>query len=704
MCRLCWNGWGSSMVTQIVFDPLISIALLVLLGGVMALGVGLGLWRGLSGWWLRGLVAMVVLTALANPSLQQENRQPLSDIVLVVTDRSASQSIDPRTGQIDQATAALEAALDALPDLDVRTVSVQNAADGRDEGTLVMQALTELAAEAERSRIAGAIVVTDGQIHDMAAAPDFPAPVHALITGHENEWDRRIVLLGAPSFAILGEPVMLTLKIEDQGRVPADLPTTTDLSISIDGGTPQEFRVQVGVALELPLTLPHGGANVLQFVVPTAEGELTDRNNAAVVSINGVRDRLRVLLVSGEPHPGERTWRNLLKSDSAVDLVHFTILRPPGKQDGVPVNEMSLIAFPTRELFLDKIDDFDLIIFDRYRRRGILPSIYLESVSRYVEDGGAVLVATGPAFAGVESLYRSPLARVLPAQPTARVFEVGFTPRVSDLGARHPVTEGLENFAPRPTAEDGTPGWGRWFRMLDMDARSGNVVMTGPDARPLLILDRVGQGRIAMLASDQAWLWHRGFEGGGPQLELLRRLAHWMMKEPELEEEDLSAGARGQNVTVTRRSLDPLARDVTVTGPDGVTQILEMTETRPGRFEAQFTGNENGLYRLSDGVLDGVVALGPTAPKEFEQTVSTGTILAPLVNATGGGVFRLENGNPKIRRVRQGRAAFGRNWLGLETRNAYVTKEIRLYPIGSPLIFLLAASLLLLIAWRREGR
>jgi len=692
------------MVTQIVFDPLISIALLVLLGGVMALGVGLGLWRGLSGWWLRGLVAMVVLTALANPSLQQENRQPLSDIVLVVTDRSASQSIDPRTGQIDQATAALEAALDALPDLDVRTVSVQNAADGRDEGTLVMQALTELAAEAERSRIAGAIVVTDGQIHDMAAAPDFPAPVHALITGHENEWDRRIVLLGAPSFAILGEPVMLTLKIEDQGRVPADLPTTTDLSISIDGGTPQEFRVQVGVALELPLTLPHGGANVLQFVVPTAEGELTDRNNAAVVSINGVRDRLRVLLVSGEPHPGERTWRNLLKSDSAVDLVHFTILRPPGKQDGVPVNEMSLIAFPTRELFLDKIDDFDLIIFDRYRRRGILPSIYLESVSRYVEDGGAVLVATGPAFAGVESLYRSPLARVLPAQPTARVFEVGFTPRVSDLGARHPVTEGLENFAPRPTAEDGTPGWGRWFRMLDMDARSGNVVMTGPDARPLLILDRVGQGRIAMLASDQAWLWHRGFEGGGPQLELLRRLAHWMMKEPELEEEDLSAGARGQNVTVTRRSLDPLARDVTVTGPDGVTQILEMTETRPGRFEAQFTGNENGLYRLSDGVLDGVVALGPTAPKEFEQTVSTGTILAPLVNATGGGVFRLENGNPKIRRVRQGRAAFGRNWLGLETRNAYVTKEIRLYPIGSPLIFLLAASLLLLIAWRREGR
>ena len=100
------------------------------------------------------------------------------------------------------------------------------------------------------------------------------------------------------------------------------------------------------------------------------------------MQINGVRDRLRVLLVSGEPHAGERTWRNLLKSDASVDLVHFTILRPPEKQDGVPVDELSLIAFPTRELFIEKIEDFDLIIFDRYRRRGILPSLYLENIAQ----------------------------------------------------------------------------------------------------------------------------------------------------------------------------------------------------------------------------------------------------------------------------------------------------------------------------------
>ena len=188
------------------------------------------------------------------------------------------------------------------------------------------------------------------------------------------------------------------------------------------------MRVPVGETVDIEIELTHGGMNLLQLLVPPQEGELTDRNNSAIVQINGVRDRLRVLLVSGEPHAGERTWRNLLKSDPAVDLVHFTILRPPHKQDGVPVYELSLIAFPTRELFMDKIDEFDLIIFDRYRRRGVLPSLYLENLVRYVEDGGALLVASGPSFAGAESLYRTPLADILPVAPTAQVLEEGYVP------------------------------------------------------------------------------------------------------------------------------------------------------------------------------------------------------------------------------------------------------------------------------------
>jgi hypothetical protein len=692
------------MMTDIVFDPLLPALVLAVLAGGIGLLLILGIWRGLVGWPTRLIAASVLLLALANPSLRQEDRSPLSDIVLLITDQTASQQIAERPGQVDQALASLKAQLAGFEDIEIKTVTLADAPQESDAGSLLMTALADAAAGVARTRLAGAILVTDGQIHDAALAPDFPAPVHVLLTGSADDWDRRLMITSAPAFAILGEPVTLKLRVEDRGAVPATVGTTTDLVIAVDGGPLQRFRIEVGKELELPLKLAHGGQNVLQFEVPEVAGELTDRNNAAVVAINGVRDRLRVLLVSGEPHAGERTWRNLLKSDSAVDLVHFTILRPPGKQDGVPVSELSLIAFPTRELFLDKIDEFDLIIFDRYRRRGILPSVYLENVGQYVEKGGAVLVAAGPAFAGVESLYRSPLARVMPGAPTAGVFETGFVPRLTELGHRHPVTEGLENFAPRPRDADGNPGWGRWFRMIDLDPLSGHTVMSGPEDRPLLMLDRVGKGRIALLASDQAWLWHRGFEGGGPQLELLRRLAHWMMKEPELEEEALRATARGHNVTITRRSLTQGDRTVEVEAPNGRIAVVPLTEVSPGRYTASFDGPENGLYRLREADLETVVALGPAAPKEFEDAISTREVLDPFAAATNGAVTRLSEGVPDIRLVREGRVAAGRGWIGLTPRAAYVTTDIRLRPLGSALLFLLAASLLMLMAWRREGK
>ena len=430
--------------------------------------------------------------------------------------------------------------------------------------------------------------------------------------------------------------------------MPAGEGPTAELRIAVDGAEFATVEVPVGRDLELPVTLPHGGMNVIQFELPEAEGELTDRNNSAVVQINGVRDRLRVLLVSGEPHPGERTWRNLLKSDSSVDLVHFTILRPPEKQDGVPVNELSLIAFPTRELFIDKIDEFDLIIFDRYKRRGILPSLYLDNVRQYVQDGGAVLVAAGPDFATAASLYRSPLAEIMPAAPTSRVIEEPYRPQITELGARHPVTAGLEAFAPNAADEDG-PGWGRWFRLIDLEPVSGNTVMSAMDDRPLLVLDRVGEGRIALLGSDQAWRWNRGYEGGGPQLELLRRLAHWMMKEPELEEEALSVAAEGQTMTITRRTLGDEVGEVELTAPDGSVMLVPLEEVRPGRWEATVDGPEIGLYRLREGDQEAVVALGPAAPREFEATIADAALLEPVVEATRGGIVAVADDVPDLR-------------------------------------------------------
>jgi hypothetical protein len=687
------------MAQTILFDPLVPLWMIWALGGALTLIVALAIWRGLSGWPFRLLAGAALLAALLNPSLQSEEREPLSDIVLVVVDHSASQRISDRADQTEAALAALEARIAALG-MEMRLAHVGDGADNA--GTLAMGELARLLAQDPRARVAGAVLVTDGQVHDTGLVPDLPAPLHVLLTGRATDWDRRLVIETAPAFGIIDEEILITLRIEDQGAVPPGLSGRAEIAIAIDGTPLGSFAVPTNETLQLPLTLRHAGQNVVQFIIPEAAGELTDRNNAAVVQINGIRDRLSVLLVSGEPHPGQRTWRNLLKSDPSVDLVHFTILRPPEKQDGVPVTELSLIAFPTRELFMESVDDFDLIIFDRYRRRGILPMTYFDNIRRYVEDGGALLLAAGPDYASAASLYRSPLADILPGRPTARVIEAPFLPEISQLGQRHPVTAGLSQAHQPP--EGSQQPWGRWMRQVEVIAQSGQTVMTGHDGAPLLLLDRVGEGRVALLASDHAWLWDRGFEGGGPQLEMLRRLAHWMMGEPELEEEALFAETDGQTIRVTRRTLEDGVGALRVTAPDGSEIEMALEQTAPGRFTARIEGAEQGLYRLAEGGFERVIALGPAAPREFEETIASGARLAPMVDALGGAVMRLEDGIPDLRRVAEGRVAAGRGWIGVTPRAAYQTIDVKVTPLIAAWVFLLLAAALTVAGWLREGR
>ena len=428
--------------------------------------------------------------------------------------------------------------------------------DGETDGTRLFTALTAALSDVPHDRVAGAIIVTDGRVHDVptdAASLGFGAPVHALITGHKNERDRRVVLVTTPRFGIVGQSQTIAYRVEDQGASPG----TAQIVVQRDGETIDTRSVRIGQQVNISVQIPHAGPNIVEIEASPLENELTLVNNRAVVSIDGVRDKLRVLLVSGEPHAGERTWRNLLKSDAAIDLVHFTILRPPEKQDGTPIHELSLIAFPTRELFQQKINEFQLIIFDRYARQGVLPILYFDNIARYVRAGGAVLIAAGPDYASQTSLWRTPLESVLPAEPNGRTTDTPFRAKLSDLGKRHPVTRGLEG------SEEDPPHWSRWFRLVDTRATKGTKVMDGPDGKPLLMLSREGEGRVALLLSDHIWLWARGYEGGGPHLDLLRRLSHWLMKQPDLEEEALRILVRGRDITVQRQTMADSVEEVT---------------------------------------------------------------------------------------------------------------------------------------------
>jgi uncharacterized membrane protein len=691
----------------LTFAPLLPWPVIAVLAAVAVAGVALALWFRLSGWWLRLLAYGVLVLALAGPQLKREEREGLPNVAFLVVDRSASTSLEDRRAQIDAAAERLAAEIPALSSprdpFELVTVEVDSAGEG-DRGTRLLTALEEAAARVAPGQVAGAVLLTDGQVHDADRLESFPAPVHALIAGEEDAFDLRLAMETAPAFGIVGESVVFRILAEGLGQVPQDIGTRVPVEVSVDGGPTQRITLELGTAQELSVPIEHGGPTVVDMRLAAHPDELTERNNRVIATVNGVRDRLRVLLVSGEPYPGGRTWRDLLKSDPAVELIHFTILRPPAKQDGTPVSELSLIAFPTRELFLEKIDSFDLIIFDNYRYRGVLSPAYLANVVSYVRDGGAVLVSAGPAFSGAQSLARTPLADILPAEPSVETIERPYRPRVTELGRRHPVTAGLEEAAGR--LADGEPAWGRWMRQVEVLPRSGNVVMSGYDELPLLMLDRVGEGRVALLASDHAWLWSRQFDGGGPQTDLLRRVAHWLMKEPELEEEALFARVEGDRLLVERRSLADEAPDgVRATPPDGgEARFLAYEQVAPGRWQALLEGAEEGLWKLDDGQARAVAAVGPPSPAEYANPLASAAPLAPLVQATDGGSAWLADGVPAVRAVAEGRRAAGRGWVGLVARDAYRVTGIRLTPLIPAWAAALVVGLLLLGAWLREGR
>ncbi len=648
----------------------------------------------------RALALGLMVLALANPSLTREDRDPIPSVAAVIIDKSPSQDFGDRNAQTEAARATLVERLKRIPGLEVR-VAEAGAADGETDGTRLFSALSATLADVPPDRVAGAILITDGRVHDVPAdvtALGFAAPLHALITGHKDEIDRRVVLTQTPRFGIVGQSQTIGFRVEDHGAKAG----TAEVTVRRDGEMLEQRFVNIGTDVKVSVPIPHAGQNIVEVEAAPLANELTQVNNRAVISIDGVRDKLRVLLVSGEPHAGERTWRNLLKSDASVDLVHFTILRPPEKQDGTPINELSLIAFPTRELFQQKISEFQLIIFDRYARQGVLPMVYFDNIARYVRDGGAVLIAAGPDYASPTSIWRTPLDVVLPAEPSGDVTEEPFRATLTEAGKRHPVTRGLEG------SESNPPHWSQWFRLVDTKRNTGTAVMQGPDGKPLLVLAHEGEGRVALLLSDHIWLWARGYEGGGPHLDLLRRLSHWLMKQPELEEESLRLIVKGHDITVQRQTMADSVNGVTLTSPTGKSRTLVLQPTEPGVWRSQVSANELGLWRATDGKLTALANVGPANPREFAQVTSTTNVLQALANATGGDARRLANGNsldvPRVVPVRTSTTFKGEDWIGLKMRDISVVRGIGVLPIFAGLIGLLLLVGSLAVTWAREGR
>jgi Uncharacterized membrane protein len=684
------------------FAPFLPWPVLAGLAVLAAILSALSLWRRVRGAALRAVALAALLLALSNPLVMQEDREQLSTVVPIVVDRSQSQAMAGRREQTDRALAELEERFSRFPRIETRIVEVEDDPDTDTPATRLFGALSSATSDIPPGRVGGAVFLTDGQIHDLPGVSQdlaIDAPMHGLITGQPDEFDRRIQVVRAPRFGIVGEEQEMTLRVFDDGQSDGG---TADVTVRMNGEEIATLQAAPDADVPFSFTVPRGGGNVMEFSVAEVPGEVTAVNNRAVHVIDGIRQNLRVLLVSGEPHAGERAWRNLLKSDASVDLVHFTILRPPEKQDGTPINELSLIAFPTRELFVEKIEDFDLIIFDRYTHRNVLPILYYDYIAQYVQNGGALLIAAGPEHAGDSSIAATPLSQVLPAEPTGQIHNAGFYPRLSEEGRKHPVTRGLDGAGQEP------PSWGRWFRSIDVAQPQGETVMLGDQGRPLLVLNREAEGRVAMLLSDHGWLWARGFEGGGPHVSLYRRIAHWLMKEPELEEEALTARAVGRTLEATRQTIGDDPGPATITYPSGRTETVPLRESGPGLFRFERRMEETGLFEVKNGEFSTLVHVGTVDAPEFKAMISTEETLAPYAGKSKGLVTRVADGEgialPDILPVRGEVRVQDRNRMVIRLTDETVLRGINTIPLFagfgglSILLFAIAAM------WWREGR
>ncbi len=651
---------------------------------------------------LRTLTLAAFMLVLLRPSLIEQQREAVPDIAAVVVDQSESQKMGDRAQKTQDALSHLKKEFKKFEDIELRIVEAPRS-NQITKDTRLFESLDTALADVPEKRRAGVIFLTDGQIHDI---PEDPAslekygPVHALLTGDKNERDRQLVVTKAPAYGIVGQSVTIEYKIEDTDNIGQEEALVT---LKRHDGQPEVFYVPVGQPQELELQVEHAGQNVFEIDVQGVPGEITKANNRAALLVNGVRDRLKVLLVSGQPHAGGRTWRDLLTSDPGVDLVHFTILREPNKLDSTPQNELSLIAFPFRELFEIKLYDFDLIVFDRYRLNRILPSNYFNNIVRYVEEGGALLEASGPSFATQDSVYYTSLMNILPGTPTGAVIRKPFTPSLTENGNKHPVTR---NIYWKGIPQSADPNWGQWLRQVVIKKESGETLMNGVDNYPLLVLDRVKEGRVAQLSSDHIWLWSRGYQSGGPHAELLRRIVHWLMKEPELDEKALEVQIDENHITIRSQNYKQSEMAVTMTRPDGSQEPITLEPNSEGWLETVIEADQLGIYAFEDPEGQRRFAIiGDLNPPELRGVKATPDLLSPMARASKGSIKWLsETPTPSIRPLAEDRNFAGRNWIGLRQNHDYNVTGIKEKPLLPEWMSVLILLGLATLTWWREGK
>lgn len=664
---------------QLGFLPLIPVPVLIALAVAALLVTAYGLIRRARGAVLRGLGFALLLLVLAGPQWQRRTTRPRGDIALLVRDQSPSMAIGDRTALADKAYAALLAS--KPKHTEIHTVLVPRDAP---DGTPLIGTIRQALADIPSGRLAGVVAITDGEATDSSGSLPFQTPFSVLIPARGNQTDRELRLLSVPRYGLVGHHVTLRFEVLDHGAADRGKPVA--VRISVDGTQSASVTADVGEPVDLRMKVLHAGPSVVAVAAQALPGEVSAVNDQAVFTLAGIRRRLSVLLISGRPSQGLRTWRLLLKSDPAIRLINFTILRDPDEPLDAPLNDLALIPFPIEQLFVQDIGKFDLIILDQFSNNGLLPPSYLANIADYVRTGGALLVEAGPEYEQADSLAGTPIAGVLPALPAPPgTVTSAFKPALTQVGKRHPVTSALA----------GSPA-GDWYRWETTVAQTGVTLLEAPGNAPLLVLAHEDKGRVAMLLSDQFWLWARGGLAGndmmaGPAIPLLRRTVHWLLREPALAANKLTASIRNGRLMVRRRTLKAdAAGSAQVISPDGKTENLRLIRLAPGLYGGSVAAVAAGVWTVKDGKQAAYAAAGTNDPSEYRDLAADSRKLGPMARGSGGRVVWLKAAaTPDLQAL-------------LRPRHAVMITGTRDVPLLPALPMAALALVLLGFAWWRE--
>ena len=681
---------------EVNFYPLFSYESTFLISLIFILILALYFYFYLKNFFLRIFIFLILLILVFNPLINSMRKLHHKDILIVMYDKTQSVI---ETKKIDQLIKVKKNIKDIIVDeekLEIVEIEVNNLnnKDGKIQ-TKIITNVQKAFQKLEKNRVAGVIIVTDGIIHDLdKIEEDFiDIPIHFFLLGNKNERDRSIITENIPEYAVVGKPIDFMFKIIDE-----NFQEEVSASFILDGMQilTKTFITNINHQIKLPIN--HAGENLLEIKINNHPNEITFANNYKVFKINGIHEKLRVMLISGEPNMGLRNWRNILNSDPSIELLHFTILRPPSKRDLTPVKELALIPFPSQELFSADISKFSLIILDQYTLQGILPKKYLDNIVDYVIGGGAILNISGQEYLSDRSLLNSSLVNILPTRPEE--FFIGpFLPSLTDLGKRHPITNTLEK-------DFKDYKWGKWFSFIKANKISGQTLMSA-NKYPLLIINEVSQGRVAQILSDQSWVWNKDRENKGPLVELLRNTIHWLLKTPELQENYLNVIKNNNFITLNLNSLNEGDTSAIITSPSGENLFVLMKDNKNGSLFGKFESTEYGKFNIKVNDIEKDFFIGITDSKELEKVSSSSFLINSFFEKNKQYLYSitwLGDSIPKIVKVFNKNNIAGSNWVGLlekkvQKNDTFINKELINWSLIMPLLLLL-----LFMCWYRENR